>query len=135
MELQVCTRCLMDTTTSTIVFDDEGVCNYCKDLTIKLQKAKKIIENEILHRDMFIKKLKKDKGKLISIVGVGGVNSSYHLTLRSKRALDLSAVHLIMDELSFRHNIQIGQSSWSRSVYPCNRLGRESRSSTVDVQG
>ncbi|MBK7818325.1 MAG: hypothetical protein IPJ60_12885 [Sphingobacteriaceae bacterium] len=26
-----CTRCVMDTTTALIVFDEKGVCNFCHD--------------------------------------------------------------------------------------------------------
>ena len=30
-KFQVCTRCVMDTTDSKIVFDENGVCDHCLD--------------------------------------------------------------------------------------------------------
>ena len=29
--VRICNRCVMDTTASNIVFDDNGICNFCKD--------------------------------------------------------------------------------------------------------
>ena len=33
-EVQVCTRCVMDTTAEGITFDEAGVCNYCTEFLI-----------------------------------------------------------------------------------------------------
>ena len=32
---QICSRCIMDTTDSNIIFDDKGVCNHCHLYDIK----------------------------------------------------------------------------------------------------
>ena len=31
LRYQLCKRCIMDTTTEDIIFDNEGVCNFCTD--------------------------------------------------------------------------------------------------------
>ena len=38
--IQTCTRCIMDTTAPDIVFDEQGICNYC---TAFLEKKAKHI--------------------------------------------------------------------------------------------
>ena len=31
LKFQICNNCIMDTTAENIVFDQNGVCNFCKD--------------------------------------------------------------------------------------------------------
>jgi hypothetical protein len=31
---QICTRCIMDTTDTEIAFDENGICNHCKELML-----------------------------------------------------------------------------------------------------
>ena len=78
MKIQVCKRCIMDTTASNIQFDRDGFCNYCHDFITRQNNLKKCdlnlskLINEIKHKG---KKLKYD-----CIIGVsGGVDSSFSL--------------------------------------------------------
>jgi hypothetical protein len=49
-QTQVCTRCVMDTSAPAIVFDQDGVCNYChaadRDLK-RIQLSKEESEREL----------------------------------------------------------------------------------------
>jgi N-acetyl sugar amidotransferase len=94
---QVCTRCVMDTSAENIVFDEQGICNYCSDFTIVLEQAKLSAADSIAAKDQFIEKVKESgRGKQYDcIVGVsGGVDSSYALYLAVKLGLRPLAVHL-----------------------------------------
>jgi N-acetyl sugar amidotransferase len=94
--IKVCTRCVMDTTASNIVFDENGVCTFCKDFLVKVNNV------SATHRgnsdlSKLIEKIKKDgKGKDYDcIVGVsGGVDSSYTLIKVIELGLRPLAVHL-----------------------------------------
>jgi N-acetyl sugar amidotransferase len=95
-DVKVCSRCIYDERVSAIVFDDEGVCNYCKqidDLTEEYgtgkdkgsEKLESIIES--------IKTAGKGK-KYDCIIGVsGGTDSSYMVYLAIKWGLRPLAVH------------------------------------------
>lgn len=94
---QVCSRCVMDTTASDIVFDENGVCNYCKSYEKKLHENSHRVQNMQAHCDEFIRQVKASgKGKDYDcIIGVsGGVDSSYALYLAVKHGLRPLAVHL-----------------------------------------
>jgi len=94
---QVCTRCVMDTTATDIVFDERGVCSYCTDFLARLDAARRKVADAQAHRDAFIARVKADgKGKEYDcVVGVsGGVDSSYALLLAVEHGLRPLAVHL-----------------------------------------
>ena len=88
---QVCKNCVMDTTDSKIVFDENGVCDHCKTFYNKIlpnwhtdergQKALESVTNKIK---------KAGKGKDFDcIIGMsGGIDSSY-LTYIAKEIFDL----------------------------------------------
>jgi N-acetyl sugar amidotransferase len=94
---QVCSRCVMDTTASDIVFSENGVCNYCTQFLARLERARKMIADHQAHREAFIARIKSDgRGREYDcIIGVsGGVDSSYALYLAVKEGLRPLAVHL-----------------------------------------
>ena len=41
MKIQVCKRCIMDTTADDIFFDLNGICNYCTEFIERQNKIKK----------------------------------------------------------------------------------------------
>lgn len=85
--IQICTNCVMDTTDSKITFDENGVCDHCRDFYTNTlpnwhcdKKGRKILETHI-------QKIKEDgKNKEFDcIMGMsGGADSSYllHLTVK-----------------------------------------------------
>jgi len=94
MEYRQCARCLMDTTAKGIEFDEQGICNYCRDFELQLKNPKKRID---LHLDDLVKKIKQDgqNKPYDCIVGVsGGVDSSYTLVKVKELGLRPLAVHM-----------------------------------------
>ncbi|MCJ7570522.1 MAG: N-acetyl sugar amidotransferase [Candidatus Thermoplasmatota archaeon] len=89
-EHQICKRCVMDTTDTEIVFDENGFCNHCTNAfkklnsyPLNLSKAEKEKELQKIVADV------KESGKKNDydcVVGVsGGVDSSYVLYLVKKQ--------------------------------------------------
>jgi N-acetyl sugar amidotransferase len=97
MEYKICSRCIMDTSDSEIIFDKHGVCNHC--LRYYTLKETRIIPREEAADKMklLVDKIRlKGKGKEYDcIVGVsGGVDSTYVVYLAKKNGLKPLAVHL-----------------------------------------
>jgi N-acetyl sugar amidotransferase len=94
-EIRQCTRCVLDTTVSDIVFDENGVCNYCHEYD-KLM-AKKNVEDSgrILERLICEIKQKGKNREYDCILGLsGGVDSSYLAVLAVKNGLRPLVVHV-----------------------------------------
>lgn len=97
-QYQICTRCVMDTSAKDIVFDEQGVCNFCTNFII--QSGHVIHESSDSKRiklDLLVNEIKrKGKGKKYDcIVGVsGGVDSSWVLVQAVKLGLRPLAVHM-----------------------------------------
>eukprot|EP00611_Tribonema_gayanum_P027655 TRINITY_DN6905_c0_g1_i1.p1 TRINITY_DN6905_c0_g1~~TRINITY_DN6905_c0_g1_i1.p1 ORF type:complete len:379 (+),score=-15.16 TRINITY_DN6905_c0_g1_i1:1236-2372(+) len=95
---QICTRCIMDTTASKIVFDERGICNYCQQVIDKVGHIMKMSETEKAEKlAAFIAKVKEDgKGKRYDcVIGVsGGIDSSWVLVKAVELGLRPLAVHM-----------------------------------------
>lgn len=95
---QQCTRCVMDTTAADIIFDDNGVCNYCTEF---LERSSHIIHENLADKETRLQELVErvkasGKGKPYDcIVGVsGGVDSSWTLLEVKRLGLRPLAVHM-----------------------------------------
>ena len=92
-----CIKCVMDTSDKSIIFDAEGVCNYCLEANRLLSKYRfsQIEEdNNIENLKNKIKKRKRKNVKYDSILGLsGGVDSSYVAYLAYKMNLNPLCVH------------------------------------------
>jgi N-acetyl sugar amidotransferase len=94
-ELQICSRCVLDTTAPDIWFDKRGVCKYCK-IHNELEKAyPKGADGERRIHEIAGKIKKKGKNrKYDCLVGVsGGRDSTYTLYLAVNLGLRPLAVH------------------------------------------
>jgi N-acetyl sugar amidotransferase len=82
--MRVCTNCVMDTTDSNIIFDDNGVCDHCIDFYENVKPNWHTDERGKNELDVHIRKIKED-GKnrdFDCIMGMsGGADSSYLLHL------------------------------------------------------
>ena len=80
-EYRVCARCVMDTTAQEIEFDDQGVCNFCRDFDVHVARILATTEEELASRFRELVAEIKSKGKgqpFDSVVGLsGGTDSSY----------------------------------------------------------
>ena len=96
-EHQICTRCIMDTTDSGIEFDDDGICNRCKEYEYLMGTLMPSPESRDEELAQLVKKIKADGENLEydCLVGVsGGVDSTYVAYLVKKLGLRPLAVHL-----------------------------------------
>ena len=93
LRYQVCNRCIMDTTASEIVFDENGNCNFCSDfkkLNFKEEEKEKKLD-QLISR---IRSNQKNKD-YDCIVGLsGGVDSCYVLVRAIELGLKPLAVHM-----------------------------------------
>lgn len=95
--LQICTRCVMDSTIKIINFDENGVCDYCKnyEYRVNTELYKEPVRSEKLKT--LVEKIKSDgkNSNYDCIIGVsGGVDSSYVAHLVKKLGLRPLAIHL-----------------------------------------
>lgn len=96
-ELQVCTRCIMDTTDPEITFDAQGVCNHCDEFTDVTSKRWFPNAEGQKKLDFLIDKLKKEgAGKAYDcILGLsGGLDSSYLALIMKDYGLRPLVVHI-----------------------------------------
>ncbi len=93
-----CRRCIMDNSSdSTIVFDKEGICNYCKDAFENIGKVYFPNEEGEKRLSKLLEVIKqRGKGKKYDcIMGLsGGLDSSYLAYLGYKWGLRVLAVHI-----------------------------------------
>ena len=94
---QMCSRCVMDTTDSDIVFDADGVCNHCHQYSVRQKQLIQSPEDKQAALDQLIAEIKessKDK-PYDCIVGIsGGVDSSYVAYMAKQWGLRGLLVHL-----------------------------------------
>lgn len=95
--IQQCTKCVLDTTTSLISFDEKGVCNFCHDYNRVAEKTV-LRPREIRYAefDEKISEIKENgKGKVYDcILGLsGGVDSSYLALVAHEQGLRPLVVH------------------------------------------
>ncbi|WP_318484975.1 N-acetyl sugar amidotransferase [Photobacterium leiognathi] len=96
--MKVCTRCVLDETVKDIIFDKDGICNYCKGYEDKCSHiVYKDEDVRVSELNKLVSKIKKDgKNKQYDcIVGVsGGVDSSWVLVKAKELGLRPLAVHM-----------------------------------------
>ena len=95
---QICNNCVMDTTDSEIIFDKNGICDYCLNFNKKIKKVYLESKNKSKILDNYINKIKtENKNKKYNcLIGIsGGIDSSYlaHLT-KSEFGLRPLAIHV-----------------------------------------
>ena len=95
---QVCTKCVMDTTDSSIVFDKNGVCDHCNTYLNTILPDWQNGKGREKQIDYIISKIKKEGNKkdFDCIMGMsGGIDSSFLLyTMVSKYALRPLVFHV-----------------------------------------
>jgi len=98
-EYQICNRCVMDTTDPDIIFDENGICNYCRkaESLLNLPPYSLSLKEKEIELFKIVKKIKeKGKGKDYDcVIGVsGGVDSSFTAYKVVELGLRPLAVHL-----------------------------------------
>ncbi len=96
---QRCTRCVMDTSDTMISFDENGVCDHCKNFEKRIKPNLKPQENKLEELEAISKGIRKaGKGKEYDcILGLsGGVDSSY-LAYVAKEIMHLRPLIYVVD--------------------------------------
>ena len=96
--VRTCSRCIMDETAEDIVFDEEGVCNYCTGFLEKRARLIALNDEERVRRLKELVRRVKESGRgkrYDCIVGLsGGVDSSWTLVQAVRLGLRPLAVHM-----------------------------------------
>lgn len=96
MKTQICKKCIFDSKIPSIVFDDEGVCNYCRQIESLIDEYKPGTNEAKINLNKIIEEIKiQGRGsKYDCVVGVsGGTDSSYLLFKACEWGLRPLAVH------------------------------------------
>lgn len=95
MVKMICTRCIYDKTVPNITFDDDGVCNYCRQIEQMEREYPAGAEGEVRLQKMIEEIKAAGKGKRYdAIIGVsGGCDSSYMVHRMHEAGVRLLAVH------------------------------------------
>lgn len=95
---QVCARCVLDTSATDIVFDENGLCNYCTEF---LGRSRAVLEEEAGSKrarlDRLVARIRKAgaRKRYDCIIGVsGGADSSWTLVQAVRLGLRPLAVHM-----------------------------------------
>ena len=94
-QIKTCTCCIMDASVPNIIFDENGLCNYCGDFLDNQREIQ--VRNVDAERDKLLNQIRHDGRNLEydCIVGLsGGVDSSYVLYKAVRNGLRPLAVHL-----------------------------------------
>ncbi|MGN0170894.1 MAG: N-acetyl sugar amidotransferase [Lachnospiraceae bacterium] len=98
MEYKICTRCIMDNKVDEfITFDENGVCNHCRDFDKKIATIPKTDAEKKHKFDELVKEMKEyGKGKEFDcVLGIsGGVDSAYLAYIAKQAGLRVLAVHV-----------------------------------------
>lgn len=94
---QICSRCIMDTSDPLIEFDQDGVCNHCKNYLKKVALHLPALKERKKKLDQLLEEIKtQGQGKKYDcLTGVsGGVDSTYLTYMIHKLGLRCLVVHL-----------------------------------------
>lgn len=98
-EFQRCTKCVMDTSDANIVFDKDGVCDFCNDYRDNILPAWNAVKGNYKELQKVSKDIKKSGygKKYDCIIGLsGGVDSSY-LCYVAKEIMGLNPLIYVVD--------------------------------------
>ncbi len=96
---QICTQCVMDTTDSNIMFDEEGVCDHCRNFEKNIKPYWKANENRFDELEKIAKKIRKDgEGREYDcILGLSGGADSSYMAYIVKEVMHLRPLAFVVD--------------------------------------
>ena len=96
---QRCTRCVMDTTDSKITFDENGVCDHCRNFDKNIAPYWKPQENRFDELEMLAEQIRKAgrNSEYDCILGLSGGADSSYLAYIAKEVMHLRPLALVVD--------------------------------------
>lgn len=96
---QRCTRCVMDTTDSKITFDENGVCDHCRNFDTRIKPFWKPQENRFDELEELAKKIRKagEGYDYDCILGLSGGADSCYLAYIAKEIMHLRPLIVVVD--------------------------------------
>lgn len=96
---QRCTRCVMDTTDSKITFDDNGVCDHCRNFDKNIAPYWKPNENRMEELQKLAEKIRKagKNSEYDCILGLSGGADSSYLAYIAKEVMHLRPLAFVVD--------------------------------------
>lgn len=96
---QRCTRCVMDTTDSKITFDENGVCDHCRNFDARIKPYWKPQENRFDELEALAKKIRKagEGHDYDCILGLSGGADSCYLAYIAKEIMHLRPLIVVVD--------------------------------------
>ena len=98
-QFQRCTRCVMDTTDSKITFDENGVCDHCRNFDEKIKPFWKPQENRYDELEQIAAKIRKagEHSDYDCILGLSGGADSSYLAYIAKEIMHLRPLVFVVD--------------------------------------
>lgn len=98
-EFQRCTRCVMDTTDSKITFDENGVCDHCRNFDKNIAPYWKPNENRFDELQELAEKIRKAgrNSEYDCILGLSGGADSSYLAYIAKEVMHLRPLAFVVD--------------------------------------
>ncbi len=98
-DIRICTRCVMDTTDSLISFDEDGVCDHCRNFDKNIKPFWKPQENRFEELEEIAKCIRKSgEGKDYDcILGLSGGADSSYLAYIAVEVMHLRPLVLVVD--------------------------------------
>jgi hypothetical protein len=96
---QICTRCVMDTTDSHIEFDENGVCDHCRNFDKNIKPYWHPQENRLDELNKIAERIQK-KGKKSDydcILGLSGGADSSYLAYVAREIMHLRPLAIVVD--------------------------------------
>lgn len=109
LNYQCCSRCVMDTTDSQITFDEEGVCNHCRQFDERSQRE--WFPNEEGHRRW---------QKLVADIKSNGQGKDYDCILGLSGGVDSSYLALKVHESGLRPLVMHVDAGWNTELAVAN---------------
>ncbi len=104
---QICTQCVMDTTDPDLLFNNQGVCQYCETLKIHY-------ENTIARTDM---QIAADLQSAAALIKKRAGNAKYHCVLGMSGGVDSSfAADLVVNKMGLNPLIVHFDNGWNSSI-------------------
>lgn len=96
---QRCTRCVMDTTDSKITFDENGVCDHCRNFDTRIKPTWKPQENRFEELEELSKQIRKSGvgNEYDCILGLSGGADSCYLAYIAKEVMHLRPLIYVVD--------------------------------------